>query len=313
MKHGIFARPTVWSAAMVLTIFLCLALFAGPQAFAQADPNAAAVKELLGAPDNLSLGVDWASLFTETGTAKDEVDGTGAPGSNGVADYQDLYGGIDAQAIEDRISAGVAVDMSKITGGPSIAECVVHNDTVTPAHDQGNSYMYATYNDVGDLVVYFGVERLQSATDTHLEIELNQRRVRVATGAPWPVKGGRLEDDLLVRVDYAQGVVSSVDVKRWTQGGFGSVATYGGLAAANCNGAAGVALFCSGAPPIAAPHEAWDSAGNALTATSPDDFVEIGVNVRTLLGANFDYTAIQVRTPEDIAFGNFQAIGELSN
>ena len=47
----------------------------------------------------------------------------------------------------------------------------------------------------GDLVVYVGVERLASAADTHLEIELNQDRVRVTTGNPWPVQGGRTDDD----------------------------------------------------------------------------------------------------------------------
>ena len=303
------SHPTCLTALMIL---LCLALFAGPRLHAQADPNAGLVKDLLGASS--SLGLDWAKLFDDTGRPKDEVDAAGNPGANGVPDYVDWYGGIDGCAMEDNISAGVALDMSAVAGGPAIAQCIVYNGTVAAAHDQGNSYMFAINDSGGDLVVYLGVERLASTVDTHVEVELNQDRVRVTTGAPWPVQGGRTDDDLLVRVDYSLGAISGVEVKRWVGdgeggGSFQSVATYGGPGASDCGGAPTACLFCSGAPPIAAPQEVWDAAGNPLAATPPDDFLEIGINVGALLGAYVEYTAIQVRTPEDIAFGNFRAIG----
>jgi len=317
-----FADRTVFARRLLAAVVLVIGVVLLPSpAIGQAHPNAAAVDGLLGAPDNLSLGIDWASLFTEGGKVKDEVDATGAPGRNRVADFEDLYGGIDAGAIEDNISGGVILDMSKITGGPAIAQCVVQNGTVASAHDLGNSYMYATFNTSGDLVVYLGVERLNTGAtgaDTHLEIELNQDRVKVTTGEPWPVRGGRMVNDLLIRVDYSLGIVNWVEVKRWAidgqgQGAFESVATYGGLAEAACNGDPGVCRFCNGAPPIAAPQEVWDAAGTTLDAIPPDDFLEVGVNVRALLDANFEYTAIQVRTPEDIALGNFLRIGSWSN
>ena len=295
-----------------LTIFLGLLLFAGPRVMAQADPDAGLVKDLLGASS--SLGLDWAKLFDDIGRPKDEVDAAGNPGANGIPDYIDWYGGIDGCAIEDNISAGAALDMSAVAGGPGIADCIVYNGPVAAAHDQGNSYMFAIDDSGGDLVVYAGVERLASVADTYVEIELNQDRVRVTTGAPWPVRGGRTDDDLLMRVDYSEGAISAVEIKRWVgdgQGGgtFQSVATYGGPGAADCGGVPTACLFCSGAPPIAAPQEVWDAAGNPLAATPPDDFLEIGVNVGALLDDYIEYTSIQVRTPEDIAFGNFRAIG----
>jgi len=291
----------------VLGLALLIGLFVGSPAGAQVDPNAPLVKDLLGASP--SLGLDWAKLFDENGWQKDEIDAAGNPGLNGVPDLIDLYGGFDGIALEDNISAGAALDMSVLAGGSTISECTVYNGTVSAVHDVGNSYMYATLDSLANLVVYFGVERLDQGGDTVLEIELNQDRVRVTTGVPWPMRGARTPGDLLLSINFVGGVVSSVDVLSWDSSTFQAVATYGGLSSAPCNGEPTRVLFCSGAPPIAAPQEVWDAAGNPLAATPPDSFFEIGVNVGNLLGSFVDYTAIQVKTPEDIALGNFLMIG----
>lgn len=296
-------QTTVMAAFAVL-----IGLGAAGPAAGQADPNAPLVKDLLGNTDN--LGLDWAKLFDANGRARDEVDAAGNPGSNGYPDYIDWYGGFDGCSVEDNISAGVAVDMSVMTGGPSLPECTVYNGTVGSVPDLGNSYVYATFDSVDNLVVYVGVERLNEGADTFLEIELNQDVVGVTGGVPWPMRGQRTANDVLLRIDYSLGVVSGVEVKSWVPGaGFQTVASYGGLESSPCNGEATYCLFCGGSPPIAAAQEVWDSAGNPVPATPPDDFLEIGVNIGRLLGVAVDYTAIQVKTAEDIALGTFRAMG----
>jgi hypothetical protein len=299
-------RTTI-STGIVVGLTLLMGFFTGLRVSAQTDPNASVVKDLLGAGN--SLGVDWARMFTAQGGLSDQLDGLGNPFSNGIPDFIDLYGGIDACALEDNISGGLALDMSALAGAVTLADSAIFRGQVASTHDLGNSYVYATYDSAGDLIVYVGIERLDHAEDTYIEVELNQDRVRVTTGSPWPIRGERTRGDLAVRINFIQGEISSVELKKWYRRSFETLATYGGLANSICNGEPTWALFCSGVPPIAAPQEVWDAAGDPVAPTSPSGFVEIGLNVGKFIASPVDYTSIQVRTPEDIALGNFVAIG----
>ncbi len=305
------AERTTMSFSRVIALAATALLLGVTGLAAQADPNAGAVKDLLGASD--SLGLDWSKLFDAEGRPLDDVDGFGSPGPNGVPDYIDWYGGFDGLAIGDNISAGVAVDMSVMAGGPALAQCTVFNGAVQATADLGNSYAYATLDSNGEQVMYVGVEHLNQGASSTLEIEFNQGVVRVTNGEPWPMRGGRQADDLLVRVDITLGVVSAVEVKRWVgsggSGSFQTAALYGGLESSPCNGTPTVTLFCGGAPPIAAAQEVWDSAGNPVTSTPPDSFFEIGVSVGSLLGGPAEFTSIQLRTVDDIALGAFGQMG----
>ncbi|MEE8523280.1 MAG: hypothetical protein V3T72_05055 [Thermoanaerobaculia bacterium] len=256
----------------------------------------AGVADLLGASDH--LGVDWAALYAA------DVRGRGGP------DFVDLFGGLEAIVLEDVVSAGVAVDMSALDGAETLADSMVYNGVVAPEHDLGTAYVYATRDSGGDLVIYVGVERLDAVADSTLELELNQDRVRVTTGAPWPIRGERVTDDLLVRLDVVHGVVVSAEVKRWVAeaGAFETLATEGGLATSACNGEPMLLLFCAGRVPVDATSEVWDAEGRPLEAISPDSFLEIGVNVGRLVGA-VELTALQIRTPEDIILGTFRSMG----
>ncbi|MEE8523482.1 MAG: hypothetical protein V3T72_06085, partial [Thermoanaerobaculia bacterium] len=270
----------------------------------EGDPNAPApgssfdfrIAELLGDADR--LGVDWQGMSV-------------ANVRRGRPDFVDLHGGIEAVVLEDVISAGRGLDMSALQGAETLAASVIYNGVVAPAHEIGNAYVYTTFDSVGQLVVYVGIERLEVAADSYVELELNQDRVRVTSGAPWPIRGQRTADDLLVRLDIVQGVVNSVAVKRWVAaaGAFETIVESGGLATSACNGEPTRFLFCSGSPPIAPPQEVWDAAGRPLETTVPDSFVEVGVHVGNLLGGYVDFTSIQVRSPEDVVLGSFREIG----
>lgn len=268
----------------------------GYDASAAGAPVGSGVADLLGASDH--LGVDWAVLYAA------------ATRGRGGSGFVDLFGGLEAIVLEDVVSAGVALDMSALDGAATLGDSMVYNGVVAAEHDLGNAYVYTTRDSGGDLVVYVGVERLEVAAETFLELELNQDRVRVTSGAPWPIRGERLAGDLLVRVDVVQGVVAAVAARRWVaeSGTFETVVSEGGLATSACNGEPMLLLYCAGRAPVGATAEIWDPEGRAVKAVPPDGLLEIGVNVGRMVGP-VELTALQIRTPEDIILGTFRTMG----
>jgi hypothetical protein len=212
-------------------------------------------------------------------------------------------GVIDALLLEDKISDGVGIDMSVTVDA---ARLLIDNGVVPGSDDLGNGYVLTRKDNRGSLIYHVGVERLTSATDTWVEFELNQRVVRVRSGAPWPIEGDRTAGDLAVRVSYTAGVLSRAELFVWDGFGFRSA---GGAASGGpgCTDVEPVLVFCAGPPPLhSAQAPAWDARWLPVTPAPPDSFVEIGVNVAALLGANVAFTTIQVRTPKDIILDWFR-------
>jgi hypothetical protein len=306
------------SAVLVLSF-----LFLGP---GTADP-ARAAKEL--------LLPDWAAVFNADGSLKDEVDEAGAPGANGVPDYVDLYHGLDAVFVPDNLSDGVATDMSALLLGDGLvgdltvegaedgSEPVmtgvadeVYNGVVGAAHDIGNTYLLVEKGPDGELLLLAGVERIAAFADTYVEIEFNQDLVRLSYGAPWPIHGSHTADDLRIRLIFTAGLLDAVDFERWTldaatgEGGFQRVKHAKGTADGSCAGTGANFTICLGAPPIAGGEvELWDDEFTPVEYVAPDSFVEVGVNVTRMLGVSPDFTAIQIRTPKDIAMSTFRNLG----
>ncbi len=213
-----------------------------------------------------------------------------------------LNGGLDAFFLEDKISDGIGLDMSALAAGnPGI----VYNRIVPRAYDLGNGYVWVTKDAGGNLQVYAGVERLNTPGDTFVEFEFNQSVIQVLSGEPWPVHGQRTPGDVLVRANFTAGAFSSAAFMRWDGAEYQLVAStgpegYGGLDV----------LACAGAPPIAPlAHEAWDATGVPVSVAPPDSFVEIGFNVAPLVGADVEFTSVQVRTPGDVILDGFRRIG----
>jgi hypothetical protein len=266
----------------------------------------------------LSLPV-WEEIFQPNGDLVDEVDSYGfaVAGGNGVPDYRDR-GDLDAVFIEDVVSDDVATDMSVRSGAEALDEDVVYNDTVTAAHDLGNVHILARRDAVDDLQLYAGVELLSPlegpAPDTYVEFEFTQEVVQ-AIGAGSPIRGERTDGDLLVRVTFAGGAIASVSFERWVEGvGHQAIdaMTISPDDPAACHGGATPYVFCLGAPPIAAPEggfEVWDLDGNIVPSVDPDGYLEIGLDVAALLGANPEFTSVVIRTPEDIVLGGFRRLG----
>ncbi len=278
---------------------------------------------------------DWAAVFHADGSLKDEVDAAGAPGANGVPDYVDLYHGLDAVFVQDNLSDGVATDMSALLLGDGLvgdltvegaedgSEPVmtgvadeVYNGVVGAAHDIGNAYLLAEKGPDGELFLFAGVERIAAFTDTYVEIEFNQDNVRVRTGTPWPIHGSHTAGDLRVRLIFTAGLLGAVDFERWIldaatgKGAFQRIKKAKGAADGSCAGAGAHYVFCLGAPPIEGGEvELWDGESDPIEYVAPDSFVEVGVNVTRMLGISPDFTAIQIRTPKDIAISTVRNLG----
>ena len=214
-----------------------------------------------------------------------------------------LNGGVDAVRLEDKVSNGVGVDMSvrqNSAGSPR-----VDNGTVPAIDDMANGYVWVTTDASGSLLYYAGVERLASSLDTQVEFEFNQGVVRVRAGVPWPIFGARTQGDLLARVKFVAGGLSSAEFLRWDGTSFVPLITAGTDAAVGES-----YRFGAGAPPmVSVQAQTWDASNQLVQVPAPDSFVEIGLNVAALLGSNVEFTSIQVRTPQDIILDSLQRIG----
>jgi len=233
--------------------------------------------------------LDWASVFNADGTVKG------------------LGGGLDAIYLQDNISAGIATDMTALG-----ADLLVYNNTVAAAHDLGNGYVYARIDASNNLVIFAGVERLKGLEETYVEFEFNQDTVGVRSGNPWPIYGSKTLNDLLVRMEFTAGILSSVAFKRWDGSGYALIGSAIPPASEGCYGTADLYAYCSGSPVQGLPptnSDIWDVSFKHVEVPGPDSFVQMSVNVGSIIGSNVDFTSIIIWTPEDISLGSFRAMG----
>ena len=224
-------------------------------------------------------GPDWADLFTADGRPRDVA----------------RYGGRWAVFIADDVSLGTGFEGTALAGSPDL----VRNGKAAAAHDIGHAYAYGTRDSAGRSVLYLGVERL-SGRDSFVEIELNQARVRLGHGGyglgkPWKVLGARTANDVLVRLDFAAGTLASVSFHRWSEGKWRLAATLAGEA---CNEAETLCAISNAAAIEGGPWHPGDIA--------PGRFVEVGVSVGKLLGAEPALRSLRIRTPGDFALGSLK-------
>jgi hypothetical protein len=292
----------------ILALLGCLLAASG--AFAQSDstysgglfelgdgqppPGFPGAADILGSTDQ--AGPDWEDFFTASGTLRDDypLDGSGQPLGNGVPDFAELYGGRWAVFTADYVSLGSGFEGSALAGSPDL----VRNGAVAAANDIGNAYVYGKRNAAGSTVLYLGVERLSDG-DSYVEFELNQDLIRLGRGGfgrgvPWELVGERATNDLLVRLNFSSGTLASVGVYRRLGDSWLGIAAVSGEA---CDAAE---ALCAIGNAEAIDEGPW---GNQPIATGR--FAEVGVDIGGLLGSEPSLRSIQIRTPEDIAFGYF--------
>ena len=290
----------------VLTIFIALALLAGPRLSAQGGVYSDGMFELgdgaapPGFPgmgnillDDGQVGPDWEDLFDADGALRDDD-------ANGTPDYLEIFGGRWAVFSADDVSLGTGFESTALT-----VDGKIYNGTVASDHDIGNAYTYLTTDSLGNVVVYAGVERLGGG-DSQLEIELNQDHFRLGhggfgVGAPWEVLGTRIAGDVRVTLVFAAGALASVALEEWDGNGWLSIDT---LTGESCNLGETFCAVCNAAEVDGGPWQNHDTTGDP-EQIGANKFVEVGVNVGALLAGPPDFTTVWLRTPEDAALGHF--------
>lgn len=252
---------------------------------------------------------DWEKIFNPNGTLKDVVNHTGNTTVNGVPDYIDIYDGVYAEFILEEFSNGVATDMSALLPAAKISEEVIYRGEVSAAHDLGHVYFMRSMGKDDHARMYVGIERLSVPVDSFIEIEFNQLPVRVGSGNPWwQLNGERKDGDLLARVNLARGQPSFVEFEEWQGSAYALLDTYNGSPGHGCVRQPAF-MYCVGVPPIEHPtqgFESWDSKFQLVEIIPPDNFLQLGVDLKRLLGFNRNFSGILIRTPEDIVVKSFR-------
>jgi hypothetical protein len=252
---------------------------------------------------------EWEKIFNPNGTLRDEVNRRGTTTANGVPDYIDIYKADYAEFILEEISEGVATDMSALLPAAKISDEVIYRGEVSAAHDLGHVYYMRSTGKDDHARMYVGIERLSVPVDSFIEIEFNQMPVRVGSGNPWwQLNGERKDGDLLARINLTRGQPSFVEFEEWQGGAYALLDSYNGSPGHGCVRQPAF-MYCAGAPPIEHPtqgFEAWDSEFQPVEITPPDNFLQLGFDLKRLLDFNRDFSGILIRTPEDIVVKGFR-------
>ncbi|MDH4021037.1 MAG: hypothetical protein OEU84_15705 [Xanthomonadales bacterium] len=270
---------------------------------ASPDPEERKKNERLAMPE-------WEKIFNPNGTLKDEVNHTGTITVNGVPDYIDIYDGVYAEFILEEFSNGIATDMSALLPAEKISDEVIYRGEVNAAHDLGHVYFLRSMGKDDHARVYVGIERLIVPVDSFIEIEFNQLPVKVGSGNPWwQLKGERKDGDLLARINLTRGQPAFVEIEEWQGSAYALLDTYNGSPGHGCVRQPAF-MYCSSEPPIEHPtqgFESWDSNFQLVETIPPDNFLQLGVDLKRMLGFNRNFSGILVRTPEDIVVKGFRA------
>jgi len=277
-------------------------------------------------------GFDWDDLFRAGGGWKDVYNEFGLEKSNGVPDFLDI-GGVrrgrsDAGFIADDISVGTNLDSSIFVNSG-----VVGPGTVTANYDLGNVYSYTVFDKL-DLLLYTGLERLAGGTgSTIFEFTRNLFSID-ADGA---IVGDKSAGDLQVRADYTAGALTAVIVGKrvenpeqpgvfeWTV--VESLPISQQNPVEQCNDAGSICVVCNAGSVAGGAWENYDATGAVVANLTSDTFMEIGINLSSLLGVHtYDnfystrYAGIQITTfddaaspnPKDYALGSFVRASKLA-
>jgi len=254
------------------------------------------------------LGPAWWDLFNARGWARDDypLDADGAPSGNGIPDFRERFGGLWVAFTADNEDAPRGFEPS--ARGETARQVV--NGSVAPVHDLEDVLGYLTRDGEGNVVVFVAANRIAPGS-TVLELELNQDFVHVGRGGygkglPWRVEGSRMPGDALLKLRFEGEALRTVSIDLWTPSdeGGGIWQRVGALDGEGCDAGETLCAILNGEAIAAGP---WSRDPERLLPAG--SFVEVGLNIGHLLGAQPDYLTLQARTPQDISFAYFSEEG----
>jgi hypothetical protein len=114
-----------------------------------------------------------------------------------------------------------------------------------------------------------------------------------------------------VRFNLISGNLTSVELAIWYQDGFHIFESDSQGLGQGCREHFSY-LYCIGVPPIDRSHQeiqVWDAEFLPVKPTLADSFIELGLDMSRLMGTGTEFSSIYLRTPEDVLFTSFAAIG----
>ncbi|HEY3214756.1 MAG TPA: SpaA isopeptide-forming pilin-related protein [Actinomycetota bacterium] len=252
--------------------------------------------------DFANLPDDWAALYdggANTGAHSDDFSGVLPDiGADGGTQFQGGGSKDDLDITSWLWKAGEPLDKDDITN----AYAAAYTNTV----DTGN-------NDVGDLIIYFGLDRFSTAGSAQVGFWFLQDPAfgltQTASGGGFKFSGQHVDGDVLVQSNFTNGgVISNLAVFQWQSGALVPVA--GVPSPSECNPA-------SPAPPLA--DDAACATVNQSATASPwpytpkanegpsgtfqtSAFFEGGINISRLIEGAGCFTAFTAETRSSTPF-----------
>ncbi len=283
-----------WPLACALIPVLGICVLSAP-ATAQVGPGSELFQ--IGTPGAATVvgnadlpGLDWADLFDKHGRTTELA----AAGSLVLFD-------------QDYVSKGEGFEGSAAAGHGLFNNGIAESD-----HDLSNAYFYETTNASGEAHLFIAFERLATG-DSKVWFELNQDRQSMGRGGytknvPWTVDGERTVGDLGVALEFSASHIAGVLVQAWDGSSWRTLTELGGEGCGDGDNfciATNVAAIEGGPWHVKGNGNAGGGKGKGKGNANKGDleaqtFIEMGVNLGALLGANPEYATAQAWTPQDM-------------
>ncbi len=261
------------------------------------------------AGDMAQEGCDWADLFDSDPTEAE------------IAEAVASCGGVSAVFVADQLSQGSFKDDTTFSKGSSKNDQAIASWNWTTGNspaksDLSNVYAYATLNDLNDLIIYVGIERLDPSGDSHIDVEFNQSLIGLdrdppcdgdfsegpADGPPCEFTGEKSINDILTVMNFERGgTLGFVEIRLWDGQTYVLVETVGGE---GCNSTDTVCAFNNGKPIDGGPWPSFDSRGNVTGTLEENAFTEVGINVTALIGSTPCIVTAQAKSRSSQSFSS---------
>jgi hypothetical protein len=220
--------------------------------------------------DTNSDAPDWEVVFTEV------------PPDSGNWVYNPSAGGLDAIFIADGLDERNSSDDTAFIGSNKNNDPITSwqwgTTSINSKSDLSNVYAFGARNANEDLILYFGLERIDPGGDSHLDIEINQQPITLED--PSGFVGQRMENDLLLVMDFTNGGdLAQFEIMIWDGV---SWQPHGEFSGEGCNSGDTACAFSNGADIDGGPWENYGSKGKVVQDLARNAFTEMGINLTAL-------------------------------
>jgi len=258
--------------------------------------------------DPVQAGCDWADLFDADPTEEE------------IAEAVANCGGISAFFVADQLSQRSKDDTTfskrSSKNEDPIADWTWTTGSSPAKSDLSNFYTYATLNDLNELIIYVGIERLDPSGDSHIDVEFNQSLIGLdksppcgkdlsegpGDGSPCEFTGEKSVNDILAVMNFEQGgALGFLEIRRWDGDEYVLVETVGGE---GCDVMDTVCAFNNAEPIDGGAWPSFDDHGLVTSTLDTNAFTEMGINITALIGSTPCLLTAQAKSRSSQSFSS---------